>query len=262
MPISYSNGSPYYGIIPVNVGTNPNDGTGDNLRDSFITTNTNLLSISQFLFTNPLIPQLTVAAAGQGGITANTITANAITSAMSSLTASSIGTLTVNNATVNGTLNLLAPLTANIISTGTSTFNTLNATNTVSSNIISSGTSVLNIADITTLTVGSSVTWTGTTMTGSTAQTPIASVPVATYRSATFTIQAVESLTPRFHTATVLAVCDDLNNADSTEFGAIDIGGQAAIYTVDVSGGNLRLLATPSSANSTTFKVHIIAMKA
>lgn len=214
MSISYANGSPYYGIIPVNVGTNPNDGTGDNLRNSFITTNTNMSSIVQFLFTSPSIPQLTVEANGAGGITANTITAN--------------------NATVTGTL------TANIVS---DTINASSLTTTEQG-------------------IGSSVTWTATSMTANVTQVPIASVSTSTYRSATFTVQAVESLTPLFHISILHAICDDLSNASSIEFGNVNHGGEAATYAVDVLSNELRLLATPSSSNSTTFKVHIVAMTA
>ncbi len=98
-------------------------------------------------------------------------------------------------------------------------------------------------------------------------QTVIASHAIATYRSAEYQIQAVRG--NNFHTTRIFAVHDG-TNADSTEFGTITlpsffgspaagsptISGVQATYDVDVSSGNLRLLATPIDATGNiTFKV-------
>lgn len=98
-------------------------------------------------------------------------------------------------------------------------------------------------------------------------QTVIASHATAIYRSAEFLIQAVRG--DNFHLTKILAIHDD-TNTEYTEFGTVTIpsffgspstgspaiSGAQATYVVDVSGGNLRLLATPrEGTGNITFKV-------
>jgi len=107
---------------------------------------------------------------------------------------------------------------------------------------------------------------TSTLTTTATTEVAVASFAIAIYRSAEYTVQAVQG--DNFHTTKLLAIHDD-TNADSTEFGTITFpsffgspaagspatSGEQATYRVDVSGGNLRLLATPTTTSSTVFKV-------
>ena len=100
-------------------------------------------------------------------------------------------------------------------------------------------------------------------------QTVIASHSIATYRSVEYQIQAVRG--NNFHSTKILAIRGGSPEfADFTEFGTITIpsffgspaagsptiSGVQATFDVDVSGGNLRLLATPVDATGNiTFKV-------
>jgi len=54
---------------------------------------------------------------------------------------------------------------------------------------------------------------------------------------------------------TELLVTHDGTTAIATEYGTIYTSGVLATYTVDISGGNVRVLATPASATSTSFKI-------
>ena len=102
------------------------------------------------------------------------------------------------------------------------------------------------------------------TTTTTTSQTIIASFATAIYRSAEFLVEAVQG--NNFHVTKLLVTHDDIN-AVSTEYGTVAtpeffgspatgspaISGEQATFTVDISGGNLRLLATPVSSVSTVF---------
>jgi len=102
------------------------------------------------------------------------------------------------------------------------------------------------------------------TTTTTTSQTVIASFATAIYRSAEFLVEAVQG--NNFHITKLLVTHDD-TNAVSTEYGTVAtpeffgspttgspaISGEQATFTVDISGGNLRLLATPVSSVSTVF---------
>ena len=46
-----------------------------------------------------------------------------------------------------------------------------------------------------------------------------------------------------------------------TEFGSLATGSSVASYTMDVSGGNMRLRVTPATTNSTVFKVKYTTIK-
>lgn len=97
-----------------------------------------------------------------------------------------------------------------------------------------------------------------TTFAASTAATTpsqvIASVDGSIYRSGEFRIQAYNSTSSRYHTATILVVHNGII-ATFTEFGDIDIGGRCADYTVDYSGGNFRILTTPNLSTPISYKI-------
>jgi hypothetical protein len=97
-----------------------------------------------------------------------------------------------------------------------------------------------------------------TTFATSTASTAseqvIASIDGSIYRSGEFRIQAYNSTTSSFHTATILVVHDGVT-ANFTEFGDIDIGGRCGNYSVDYAVGYFRILVTPTFGSATSYKI-------
>ena len=93
-----------------------------------------------------------------------------------------------------------------------------------------------------------------------TAQTQISSFPVAAYSSGKFVIQA--KISGEVH-ASELIVVHDGTTASVTEYGVIYTGSAPlANYDVDISAGNVRILATGASATSTVYKItkHLISV--
>lgn len=97
-----------------------------------------------------------------------------------------------------------------------------------------------------------------TTFTASTASTTpnqvLATIDGTVYRSGEFRIQAYDATAPRHHTATILVVHNG-STANFTEFGDIEIGGRVGDFSVDYSGGQIRILVTPFTTNSTAYKI-------
>lgn len=98
------------------------------------------------------------------------------------------------------------------------------------------------------------------TTTATTADQVLVSLAGASYRSAEFQIQATDATGSKYHTATIKALHNG-TSAVHTEFSSLNIGGVCATFNADYSGGNLRLLCTPSSVNSTVFKITSIIGK-
>ena len=100
---------------------------------------------------------------------------------------------------------------------------------------------------------------TTTFTTSSTSQVGIHSaLATSTYRSVEYTIQATQGT--NFHTTKIIALHDG-TTAYHTEYGSIFNNVGVSTYNVDVSGGNIRLLATPTSASTTNFKVTFNGIK-
>jgi len=85
-----------------------------------------------------------------------------------------------------------------------------------------------------------------------TSATSIATFPVATFDAAKVIITANDGTDTYI---TELLVAHDGTTAVATEYGQLSTNTFAVTYTVDISGGNVRILATPPAATSTTFKV-------
>ena len=94
--------------------------------------------------------------------------------------------------------------------------------------------------------------------TTATTQVNLHQLAVATYRSGEYLIQATQG--SNFQLVKILAIHDGTNVA-FTEFGTLKTGSDVAAYTMDISGGNMRLRTTPASANSTVFKVKFTAIR-
>ena len=89
-----------------------------------------------------------------------------------------------------------------------------------------------------------------TATTSTTTETAIATYVAADYTAMELTIVADDS-TDR--TITKLLVVHNGNTASATQYGEVNTNAALASYDVDISGGNVRLLATPASATSTDF---------
>ena len=96
------------------------------------------------------------------------------------------------------------------------------------------------------------------TSTTSTSETLISGVPAATYRSVEYTVQITEGT--KYHVTKILAIHDG-TNVTFNEYGTLTTHSSLATFALDVSSGNMRLLATPASTNSTAFKVKFTAIK-
>ena len=92
----------------------------------------------------------------------------------------------------------------------------------------------------------------------STSQASIHSLAVATYRSVEYTVQITEGT--KYHVTKILAIHDG-TNVTFNEYGTLTTHSSLATFALDVNSGNMRLLATPASSNSTVFKVKFNAIK-
>jgi hypothetical protein len=202
---------------------------------------------------------ITVAAAG------STLTGTSLASNVVSSSLTSVGTLT--SLGVTGTVtagSLSGPLTGNV--TGNVSGTAATVTTAAQPAITSVGTltslTVSGTSTVGTVTNGISTTASSTLTTASVSQVALVSLPVATYRSAEFIIQGYDATGGKNHTVSLLAVNNGSTSANSVEYGSVDVGGQTATFTVSIVSGNMQLLVTPASANSTVFKVTTFATAA
>lgn len=91
-----------------------------------------------------------------------------------------------------------------------------------------------------------------------TADQVLDSISASTYRSVKYQIQVTSST--NYHVTEVIVVHDGTDTY-VTEYGTVTTAGTLATFTADVSGGNLRLLTTPTNA-VTTYKVIATAINA
>ena len=95
---------------------------------------------------------------------------------------------------------------------------------------------------------------TTTTSTTATTQVAIDSFQTSAFRSARYTIQVTNSTDSTYHLTEILLIHDGTTPA-ITEYGTIFTGSAEATFDADISSGNVRLLATPATTDSMTFKV-------
>ena len=88
--------------------------------------------------------------------------------------------------------------------------------------------------------------------------TSIHALSASTYRSVEYTIQAIQGL--KYHLTKLLVIHDGLV-AYNTEYGTVFTIDSLGIFDVDISGGNIRLLVTPSAATTTNYKIKFTAFK-
>ena len=94
-----------------------------------------------------------------------------------------------------------------------------------------------------------------TSSTSSTSQTAIKSFGASGWKSAEMLVQVRETSSGDTQLSKLL-VCHDGTTAVATEYGVANTGGILASFDVDISGGNVRLLATTASVNATTYDVY------
>jgi hypothetical protein len=92
---------------------------------------------------------------------------------------------------------------------------------------------------------------TATVTTTSTTQTVLATYAVATYATGKFMIQATRGTARHI---SELLVTHDGTTSTATEYGIVRTGDSLFNVTTDISGGNVRLLVTSTSATSTVYR--------
>jgi hypothetical protein len=126
---------------------------------------------------------------------------------------------------------------------------------------------------ITSVTTGQVLSWSGsawvnstleafntqTASTSSTAQTAIATYAVASYAGVKVVIVVTDS-TASERTITEMIITHDGTTAVATEYAIVSTDTSRATFDVDISGGNIRILATPASSNSMSFTVKAITL--
>ena len=93
---------------------------------------------------------------------------------------------------------------------------------------------------------------TQTATTTSTTETSIATYTASTSLGIEITVVATDTVATE-RTITKLLVTHDGTTAVATQYGEVNTATAVASYDVDISGGNVRLLATAASANSTNY---------
>jgi hypothetical protein len=185
-----------------------------------------------------------------GSLANLTIAANGNIS-MSGADATLSGANLVSANLLTGTLTTAAQ--PNITSVGT--LGNLAVTGNISGANISATTANLTTANVTgNVIIGSStITAATVTTTATTANTTIASFPVSGITGVEYLVKGVES-SGKYSVAKVVAVTNGSDDVDYTVFATVNIGtATGTALQVVVSGGNLVLQVTPTSANSTVW---------
>jgi hypothetical protein len=97
-----------------------------------------------------------------------------------------------------------------------------------------------------------------TASTTTTSQTSIHTLSASVYRSVEYMVQVDRGA--QYHLTKILVVHDG-TTAHKTEYGTIYTGSSLGTFDVDISGGNIRLLATASSSSATSYKIKFTPIK-
>jgi hypothetical protein len=118
------------------------------------------------------------------------------------------------------------------------------------------GTVTLNVAYNGALTIANTVSQsTEATTLATVTKTQVASFPVASFRSGKLVVQAYNSVTGEVQISELL-VAHNGTTASATEYGVVFTGALSFVtYDVDILSGNVRLMATNATANSTQYKI-------
>lgn len=131
---------------------------------------------------------------------------------------------------------------------GSSYDQSLNTTDDVTFNTVSVTAGSLTIDSVSKLETASQTLATTT-------QTAIDTFATTDYRSCKYTVQATDTVSSEYQVAEILLIHDG-TTAYITTYGIIHTGASEIVtFDADVNAGNVRLLATGASANSTQYKV-------
>ena len=108
------------------------------------------------------------------------------------------------------------------------------------------------IATVTSLVLPEGLISSGVTTTTTTSESSLDSFSASSYRSAKYQIQITQGSS---YNITEVSLVHDGSDSYGTEYGTVRTGISLASFNTDISGGNVRLLATPASSSSTTFKL-------
>lgn len=100
---------------------------------------------------------------------------------------------------------------------------------------------------------------TQTASTTSTSQTSIATYSISSYDGVKAVI-TVDDSTDTERSITEIVITHDGTTAVATEYAQVNTATALATFDVDISGGNIRILATPASSNSMSFTVKAITL--
>ena len=170
-----------------------------------------------------------------GDLTGNADTATLATNAQ--------GLTETPDITVNNIVGVAATFTGNVSIAGTLTYD--DVTNVDSVGIVTARSGVYFGSP----TVSAIITNSATTTTDS--QTSIDSFSASTYRSAKYQVQITRGSE---YQVTEISIVHDGSDSYGTEYATLKTGATLSTFSTDISGGNVRLLATPSSSTSTVFK--------
>jgi hypothetical protein len=160
----------------------------------------------------------------------STLSLGSTTTLIDGLTSLTVDNININGNTIssvdtNGDINLIPNGTGKVVSGGAVTINTNTDLNS----------EAITVATIT--------------------PTQIASFAVAAFRSGKILVQAYNSVTGEVQNSELLIVHNG-TTAYATEYGVIYTGSNPiAAFNVDINSGNVRILATGATANSTQYKV-------
>ena len=108
------------------------------------------------------------------------------------------------------------------------------------------------IATVTSLVLPEGLISSGVTTTTTTSESSLDSFSASSYRSAKYQIQITQGSS---YNITEISLVHDGSDSYGTEYGTVRTGISLASFNTDISGDNVRLLATPASSSSTTFKL-------
>lgn len=101
--------------------------------------------------------------------------------------------------------------------------------------------------------VGNTVIGWSSVTTGSIGEFTIVQIPVSNVATGyNFLVKGIDTVGSKYSVQSITAVTDGIT-ANFTIHGSTQIGGNTGSFCVDVSSGNLRLLVTPTSSNSTVW---------
>lgn len=99
------------------------------------------------------------------------------------------------------------------------------------------------------------------TTAATTANQVLDSVAASSVRTLRYIIQGVNTTTNEFH-ATSLMIIHDGTAVFLTEYATVLTSTSLASFDADISGGNLRILVTPTNSSSTVFRFSAMTIEA